>query len=118
VRRPQRLGRSSPRSISRHAGSDQRSETAPDEARARAAESGAEAGRRQCGLDHDQHKALAADLPIAIGILALTTFAILFAMTGSVVLPIKALLMNVLSLSAAFGVLVLIFQDGRSPRLA
>ena len=34
-------------------------------------------------------------------------------MTGSVVLPIKALLMNVLTISATFGVLVLIFQDGR-----
>ena len=34
-------------------------------------------------------------------------------MTGSVVLPLKALVMNVLSLSAAFGLLVLIFQDGR-----
>ena len=34
-------------------------------------------------------------------------------MTGSVVLPIKALLMNLLTLSAAFGLLVLIFQDGR-----
>ncbi len=37
----------------------------------------------------------------------------LFLMTGSVVLPIKALLMNVLTLSATFGLLVLIFQDGR-----
>jgi RND superfamily putative drug exporter len=61
----------------------------------------------------DQHAALAARLPIAIAILAVTTFVILFAMTGSVVLPIKALLMNLLSLSAAFGILVLIFQDGR-----
>ena len=34
-------------------------------------------------------------------------------MTGSVVLPVKALLMNLLTLSAAFGLLVLIFQDGR-----
>ncbi len=34
-------------------------------------------------------------------------------MTGSVVLPLKALLMNVLTLSAVFGILVLIFQDGR-----
>ena len=42
-----------------------------------------------------------------------STLLILFVMTGSVVLPIKALLMNVLSLSAAFGLLVLIFQDGR-----
>jgi RND superfamily putative drug exporter len=38
---------------------------------------------------------------------------ILFVMTGSVVLPVKALLMNLLTLSAAFGLLVLIFQDGR-----
>ena len=33
-------------------------------------------------------------------------------MTNSVVLPIKTMIMNVLSLSAAFGILVLIFQDG------
>ena len=46
-------------------------------------------------------------------ILVATTLVILFLMTGSVVLPIKALLMNVLTLSAAFGILVLIFQDGR-----
>jgi uncharacterized membrane protein YdfJ with MMPL/SSD domain len=38
---------------------------------------------------------------------------VLFAMTGSLLLPIKAVLMNALSLSAAFGALVLIFQDGR-----
>jgi RND superfamily putative drug exporter len=38
---------------------------------------------------------------------------VLFLMTGSVVLPVKALLMNALSLSAAFGLLVLIFQHGR-----
>jgi uncharacterized membrane protein YdfJ with MMPL/SSD domain len=52
-------------------------------------------------------------LPFALGLLALTTIAVLFAMTGSVVLPIKALAMNVLTLSAAFGLLVLVFQDGR-----
>jgi len=34
-------------------------------------------------------------------------------MTGSVVLPVKALVMNLLTMSAAFGILVLIFQDGR-----
>lgn len=42
----------------------------------------------------------------------LTTFVLLFLAFGSFVLPIKALLMNVLSLSAAFGAVVLIFQDG------
>ena len=41
------------------------------------------------------------------------TFVVLFLFTGSVVLPIKALVMNLLTLSAVFGILVLIFQDGR-----
>jgi RND superfamily putative drug exporter len=60
----------------------------------------------------DQQKALSDSLPIALAILAGTTLVILFVMTGSVVLPVKALVMNLLTLSAAFGLLVLIFQDG------
>src|SRR5829696_4005964 len=60
----------------------------------------------------DQQKALSDSLPIALVILATTTLVILFLMTGSVVLPVKALVMNLLTLSAAFGLLVLIFQDG------
>ena len=52
-------------------------------------------------------------LPVALGLLAIVTFGLLYAVTRSVVLPLKALLMNVLGLSAAFGLLVLIFQDGR-----
>ena len=60
----------------------------------------------------DQQEALGASLPIALAILAVTTLVILFVMTGSVVLPLKALLMNALTLSAAFGLLVLIFQEG------
>ncbi|CAA9528753.1 MAG: Transmembrane transport protein MmpL13 [uncultured Solirubrobacteraceae bacterium] len=61
----------------------------------------------------DQRAGLANRLPLAIAVLAITTLVILFVMTGSVVLPIKALIMNVLGLSAAFGLLVFIFQDGR-----
>ena len=61
----------------------------------------------------DQRAALGRSLPIALAVLALTTIAILFLMTGSVVLPLKALVMNVLTLSAAFGLLVVVFQDGR-----
>ena len=61
----------------------------------------------------DQRAGLADRLPAAIAVLAITTLVILFIMTGSVVLPIKALLMNVLGLSAAFGLLVFVFQDGR-----
>ena len=60
----------------------------------------------------DQQKAIAEALPIALTILATTTLVILFLMTGSVILPVKALVMNLLTLSAAFGLLVLIFQDG------
>jgi RND superfamily putative drug exporter len=60
----------------------------------------------------DQQKSLRAHLPLALAILCATTLIILFLMTGSVVLPIKALVMNLLTLSAAFGLLVLVFQDG------
>ena len=48
---------------------------------------------------------------VAIVLCALTAI-VLFLMTGSVVIPPKSLLMNFLSLSAAFGIMVLIFQDG------
>jgi RND superfamily putative drug exporter len=52
-------------------------------------------------------------LPYALLLLATTTFFLLFVVTRSIVLPLKALVMNLLGLSAAFGVLVFIFQDGR-----
>jgi RND superfamily putative drug exporter len=61
----------------------------------------------------DQSASLADDLPLAVAILVATTLLLLFAVTGSVVLPLKALVMNLLTLSATFGLLVLIFQDGR-----
>ncbi len=61
----------------------------------------------------DQQSALTRWLPLALALLTITTFAILFLMTGSVVLPVKALIMNLLTLSATFGILVLVFQDGR-----
>ena len=51
-------------------------------------------------------------LPYAFGLIVLTTFILLFLMTGSVLVPLKALLMNTLSLGATFGALVWIFQDG------
>jgi uncharacterized membrane protein YdfJ with MMPL/SSD domain len=61
----------------------------------------------------DQQATLGDYLPLALALLAGTTLVLLFLMTGSVVLPLKALLMNVLTLSATFGIVVLIFQDGR-----
>jgi uncharacterized membrane protein YdfJ with MMPL/SSD domain len=61
----------------------------------------------------DQQASLRSSLPLGLVLLCSTTLVILFVMTGSVVLPVKALIMNLLTLSAAFGLLVLIFQDGR-----
>jgi len=61
----------------------------------------------------DQKDSIAAHLPWAIGLIAFTTIVALFLMTGSVVLPIKAVLMNLLTLGATLGILVWIFQDGR-----
>jgi RND superfamily putative drug exporter len=61
----------------------------------------------------DFQQSLEEHLPIAVGIIVVATLLVLFLMTGSVVLPVKQLLMNLLNLSAVFGILVLIFQDGR-----
>ena len=61
----------------------------------------------------DLQASLASRLPVAVTIVALATIVLLFLMTGSLLLPIKAVVMNLLTLSAAFGVLVLVFQDGR-----
>lgn len=49
---------------------------------------------------------------VAAGIVAVATLLLLFLMTGSVVVPVKALLTNTLSLAASLGVLVWVFQDG------
>jgi len=61
----------------------------------------------------DFQGSLTRHLPIAFAIIVIATLVILFLMTGSVVLPVKSLIMNVLNLSAVFGLMVLIFQDGR-----
>jgi uncharacterized membrane protein YdfJ with MMPL/SSD domain len=60
----------------------------------------------------DLEHSLGAHLPAVLAVVIATTLIILFLMTGSVLLPIKAVLMNGLGLSAMFGILVLIFQDG------
>lgn len=55
---------------------------------------------------------LRATLPYALLVIALAIFVLMFLMTGSVVMPLKAIALNTLSLSATFGALVWIFQDG------
>ena len=60
----------------------------------------------------DYQATIADRLPLAAGLVALATFVLLFLFTGSVVVPVKAIVMNVLSLGASFGALVWVFQEG------
>ncbi|NLD75135.1 MAG: MMPL family transporter [Acidimicrobiales bacterium] len=60
----------------------------------------------------DSKASLLGDVPLALAVIAGVTFVLLFLMFGSVVVPLKALILNVLSLSATFGAMVWIFQDG------
>lgn len=63
-------------------------------------------------VNRDSVDAVTDRLPLVLGLMAAITFALLFLLTGSLVLPAKALACNVLSLTAAFGALVWVFQDG------
>jgi uncharacterized membrane protein YdfJ with MMPL/SSD domain len=60
----------------------------------------------------DLEHSLGVHLPIVLAIVIVATLVVLFLFTGSVLLPIKAVLMNFLTLSAMYGILVLVFQDG------
>jgi uncharacterized membrane protein YdfJ with MMPL/SSD domain len=61
----------------------------------------------------DQQDNLKSRLPIGLAIAAGTTLILLFLVTGSVILPIKAVIMNILTIAATLGSLVWVFQDGR-----
>ncbi len=61
----------------------------------------------------DQKKSIGSHLPLAIALVCITTFLLLYLATRSLVLPLKALAMNGLTLAATLGLLVFVFQDGR-----
>lgn len=63
-------------------------------------------------VSRDIVHAVTSRMPLVLILIGTITFVLLFLLTGSVVLPLKALVLNVLSLSAAFGSLVWIFQEG------
>ena len=63
-------------------------------------------------INRDSVDAITARLPIVLGAIAVIMFVLLFLLTGSIVVPLKALVLNVLSLTAAFGAMVWIFQEG------
>ncbi|OBI50593.1 MMPL family transporter [Mycobacterium sp. E787] len=62
--------------------------------------------------NRDSVEAITSRLGLVLGLMAVITFLLLFLLTGSVVLPLKALILNVLSLTATFGAMVWIFQEG------
>ncbi len=61
----------------------------------------------------DQRAAIIERVPLALLLIGLITFIVLFLMTGSVVLPIKTFIMNVFTLAATFGILTFIFGQDR-----
>ncbi len=63
-------------------------------------------------INRDSVNAITSRLPLVLGLIAVIMFVLLFLLTGSLVMPLKALALNVLSLSATFGAMVWIFQDG------
>jgi putative drug exporter of the RND superfamily len=62
--------------------------------------------------NRDSVEAITSRLPLVLGLIGVIMLVLLFLLTGSVVMPLKALVLNVLSLTAAFGAMVWIFQDG------
>jgi RND superfamily putative drug exporter len=65
----------------------------------------------------DSKDAIVDRVPLAAGWIILSTFVLLFLSFGSVLVPIKAIVLNILSLTATFGAMVWIFQDGNGSGL-
>ena len=63
-------------------------------------------------INRDAVSGITSRLPLVLTAIGAITLILLFFLTGSVVLPLKALVLNILSLTAAFGALVWIFQEG------
>ncbi|TMD91525.1 MAG: MMPL family transporter [Chloroflexi bacterium] len=66
----------------------------------------------QTAVDLDTITFIVDRTPLAVGFVVVVTYIVLFLLTGSVVLPLKAVLLNFLSIGASFGALVWIFQQG------
>jgi len=66
----------------------------------------------QTAVDLDVIKFIVDRTPLAVGFVVVFTYLVMFLLTGSVVLPLKAVLLNFLSIGASFGALVWIFQQG------
>ena len=66
----------------------------------------------QTAFDLDIISLVTRHAPLTVGLVMLATYVVLFLLLGSVLLPLKAVIMNLLSISASYGALVWIFQEG------
>lgn len=71
----------------------------------------------QAATQVDFKQAVVDGAPLAVAVVVLATFLLLFWMTGSLLVPVKALVINTISLMASLGVLTWVFQDGYGSRL-
>ncbi|TME07414.1 MAG: MMPL family transporter, partial [Chloroflexi bacterium] len=71
----------------------------------------------ETAIDVDVIKSILDRTPLAIGFVVVLTYVVLFFLTGSVILPLKAVVLNMLSIGASFGALVWIFQQGHLSNL-
>ena len=67
--------------------------------------------------NQDVLDAVKENLPVAIAFILTTSYVLIFLQVRSVILPLKALIMNILSVSASFGILVWVFQEGNGAEL-
>jgi RND superfamily putative drug exporter len=66
----------------------------------------------QTAFDLDIIELVTRHAPLTVGLVMVATYVVLFLLLGSVLLPLKAVIMNLLSISASYGALVWIFQEG------
>jgi putative drug exporter of the RND superfamily len=66
----------------------------------------------QSAVDMDIADVIGRNAPLTVAVIVIATYVVLFLLLGSLLLPLQAVVMNVLSISASYGALVWIFQDG------
>jgi hypothetical protein len=71
----------------------------------------------QSAVDLDLAETIAHHAPMTVAVIVVATYVVLFLLLGSLLLPLKAVVMNVLSISASYGALVWIFQEGHLAHL-
>ena len=71
----------------------------------------------ETAIDHDQTSMLARNTPLVFGFVLGLAFLLLLVTFRSIVIPLKAIVLNLLSVGAAYGVLVAVFQDGHGSSL-